>query len=757
MQGRTAKHGLTICTAVCAWVVACDSPSAPPVPAALMATAGEAQSGIAGNALAVLPAVRVEDARGHPIAGVLVSFSVLEGNGSIEVEETATDREGTASPGSWVLGPRVGVNILAAAVEGLLPLHFTATAIPGAPAVLRTHAGGVQSTTVGERTTVSPAVQVLDANENPVPGVPVTFRITGGDGWLDDGRSEAGGNGASITVATDASGVASLGGWTVGTIAGMNALDAGVSGLADVVTFLAIADPGPAANLSPLVGLTRTATVASAATSSPSVRVTDDFGNAVRDVEVTFSVTVGDGSLSDSGTRSNGEQEATIATDVAGIATLGTWVLGTRAGANAVEAKAAGVEESVTFEALGTPGAPAAASVQAGDAQTATAGASVPVAPAVAVADEWGNPTPGVVVTFEITAGGGALSGATRSTDGNGIAELGAWNLGPVPGPNSVAARIEGLSPVNFSATGTPGTGGTGSGSGGGASSGFTLEMRYTTVVAGSQLQAFNAAADRWARAITGDLPDVWVSVAAGGCGAPHPAVSETIDDVVIFVTVKSIDGPGKVLGSAGPCRIRSGSGLPALGIIYLDADDLDNLANNGLLEDVIVHELGHVLGIGTLWPSGLVSGQGGADPVFTGGSAVSAFLAAGGTSYSGTPVPIENTGGAGTKDAHWRESVLATEIMTGWVNYGGNPLSAITIGSLQDMGYQVDLAVADGFQMSGLTSQGQGGPLPGMEMLEGVLPPPITVPGNAAAATSNRAAARGIVAQYGTSKRPGI
>jgi len=63
--------------------------------------------------------------------------------------------------------------------------------------------------------------------------------------------------------------------------------------------------------------------------------------------------------------------------------------------------------------------------------------------------------------------------------------------------------------------------------------------------------------------------------------------------------------------------------------------------------------------------------------------------------------VPVENTGGAGTRDAHWRETVFKHELMTGYINSGVNPLSATTIGSLQDMGYVVNVGAADPFNLS--------------------------------------------------------
>ena len=61
-----------------------------------------------------------------------------------------------------------------------------------------------------------------------------------------------------------------------------------------------------------------------------------------------------------------------------------------------------------------------------------------------------------------------------------------------------------------------------------------------------------------------------------------------------------------------------------------------------------------------------------------------------GGGSYAGTPVPVENLGGPGTADGHWRESIMGGELMTGYISFIGNPLSTITVGSLSDLGYTV-------------------------------------------------------------------
>src|SRR5262245_48627593 len=134
---------------------------------------------------------------------------------------------------------------------------------------------------------------------------------------------------------------------------------------------------------------------------------------------------------------------------------------------------------------------------------------------------------------------------------------------------------------------------------------------------------------------------------------------------------------------------------------MQFDTADLAQLEANGGLYYTVLHEMGHVLGIGTIWQQrGLVSGAGTSNPLFTGANAVAAYNSVFGTAVTG--VPLENSGGAGTRDSHWRESVFGNEVMTGYLNNGVNPLSRVTIASLADLGYQVNMAAADAYTPPG-------------------------------------------------------
>jgi len=211
--------------------------------------------------------------------------------------------------------------------------------------------------------------------------------------------------------------------------------------------------------------------------------------------------------------------------------------------------------------------------------------------------------------------------------------------------------------------------------------SAFSITLQLSGLTTGQQA-IFRQAANRWSQIITGDLPDATFN------GIP-------VDDVLISASASYIDGNSGVLGSAGPDRFRSGTLLPYHGTMEFDSADMAWMESSGTLYYTVLHEMGHVLGFGTLWEArGLLWGAGTANPRFIGPNATATYNAIYGTSAIG--VPVEAGGGEGTRDSHWRESVFANEVMTGWVDSGFNPISRVTVASLRDLGYQVNMSAAD-------------------------------------------------------------
>jgi Leishmanolysin/Bacterial Ig-like domain (group 2) len=261
----------------------------------------------------------------------------------------------------------------------------------------------------------------------------------------------------------------------------------------------------------------------------------------------------------------------------------------------------------------------------------------------------------------------------------------------------------------------------------------FNIDVRFLGSATSSQRLAFANAESRWESLIIGDLEDVQLSAGPSQCGDGSPAINEDIDDLLILVTLDSIDGPGNVLGSAGPCFVRNTDGLSVLGAMVFDTTDLQDVESAGLLNALILHEMGHVLGFGSLWPTDSLlvdpSLDGGLDPHFIGSQAVAAFNSIGGSGYTGAKVPVEDTGGEGTADGHWRESVFGNELMTGFVDLGENPLSIVTVASLADEGYTVNLNGADPYSLLLSLRASRSRPRvdrPGVELRQDVLRLPI-------------------------------
>jgi leishmanolysin len=201
------------------------------------------------------------------------------------------------------------------------------------------------------------------------------------------------------------------------------------------------------------------------------------------------------------------------------------------------------------------------------------------------------------------------------------------------------------------------------------------------------------------------------------------------------------IDGPRGILGQAGPTHLRPAAAgdvafVPVKGTMSFDTADLAHMESDGTLHDGITHEMGHVLGVGTIWDlKGLLQGGGTANPTFVGQGAMEEFgilLGIGGPE----PVPVENTGEPGTRDGHWRESVFRNELMTGFVGQTGNPLSRMTVAGFGDLGYQVDRDAAEEFDLPNLLALAVGGelvahtaPIDGGVMLTSI---PVVVPDTA-------------------------
>jgi hypothetical protein len=178
---------------------------------------------LAGTAVPAPPAVIVLDANHQPVAGVRVSFLVTGGGGVVSQTSGTTDASGSASAGSWGVGPSPGVNIVTASVgaSGVVgnPVIFNAagTVTPASAPTRITPVSPVSQARPVDSLAEAPSVVVRDASQQPVAGVAVQFTVTCGGGTL----------GGQIQV-TDSAGVATAGPWTLGPTPGTNTVEASV-------------------------------------------------------------------------------------------------------------------------------------------------------------------------------------------------------------------------------------------------------------------------------------------------------------------------------------------------------------------------------------------------------------------------------------------------------------------------------------------------------------------------------------------------
>ena len=239
----------------------------------------------------------------------------------------------------------------------------------------------------------------------------------------------------------------------------------------------------------------------------------------------------------------------------------------------------------------------------------------------------------------------------------------------------------------------------------------FDIEVRFDTTSAAPRRAVVLEAAELWMSVLADtELPEVAVDDRIECYGASTAAPVGTVDDLMVLVEFRDIDGPGRTLAQAGVCRLREEAMLPFASVAFFDVADIDRLIDSGDATELAVHEIAHALGFGVLWrPLGLLRdpalGVGAIDAHFVGPEAIAAFDAAGGTDYAGgAKVPVENRGGAGSANLHWRGSVLRGELMRPLNRLGvRETLSAITIRSLADLGYEVDASLAEPYTLPGV------------------------------------------------------
>jgi hypothetical protein len=260
-----------------------EEPPKPDVtPASVAATSTDTLRGPAGGNTATQATVLVKNKAGTALAGIVVTFTPGSGSGTVGTPTALTDATGQAKT-TWTLGSAVGVQTMTATVGSLAPVTFRAVAAVGAPAAITKAQGDGQTAGIGTNVPVRPAVKVTDATGNPLAGVTVTFAVESGGGSV-----------TGATATTDASGIATVGGWQLGGTLGANTLTASVTvGTTTLkTTFTVTATAGAAATV--------TLTPASIPNLSPgqtaqlTARVADAAGNVLTNPPLQFTTSSAD-------------------------------------------------------------------------------------------------------------------------------------------------------------------------------------------------------------------------------------------------------------------------------------------------------------------------------------------------------------------------------------------------------------------------------------------------------------------------------
>ena len=644
--------------------------------ASLAVASGNEQRGRHGRALGDSIVVRATDSGGEAVEGAVIVFAPADGDGTVAPDSVTSNSAGMAAT-AWTLGEEPGEQRLAASVAtaGGRTVDVSATALTPEETVasLAVASGNEQGGRRGRALGDSIVVRATDSGGEAVEGALIVFVPAEGNGTV-----------APDSVTSDSAGLAATA-WTLGDRPGPQRLTASAAtpgGPTVDISATALTPEEAVASLEVVSGSGQQAVQGSTLGDSIVVRATDSGGEAVEGAVIVFAPADGDGVA---------EPDSAV-TDAAGTART-AWTLGNRPGDQSL---------AVTVATADGPSAQATATATRRNNRPPEVAESLPLHILTAggrevtlVGSDHFYDVDGDPVTYSaassqpavVDASVGSYGAITLTTGSPGISEL---TLAATD-PSGAVARLRFAAIVLQ----VPG------------SATFDIDLVLLSPGSGRQNQALRSAAARWQRVVTADIPNVQFSGQEYDWCGLHFRIYAEVDDLAVFAVIRDIDGQGRTLASAGWCVARQG-GLPLFGTLTFDASDLDRFDDGSLL-DLSLHELGHTLGIGTLWDNfGLlqepsVPDNVGADTHFNGPSAVAAFHEAGGLGYAGAKVPVENSAIPGSGDSHWRTSVFHDELMDP-VYYPGerSPLSAITIQSLADIGYQVDVTQADSYRLPG-------------------------------------------------------
>ena len=282
-------------------------------------------------------------------------------------------------------------------------------------------AGNNQSVTVNTILPVPLQVQAVDPYSGQTfAGVTVTFS--------DGGK---GGTFSNSTVVTDGTGTAATS-YTLPKITRTVTITASSPGLASTV-FTETGTPGAPRSVVLASGNKQSAAVTTNLPAPVVAKVADQYSNGVPGVGVTFTDSGAGGSFSANPVTTNSAGRAGV-----------VYTTATKARSVTITATVSGFHP-LNFAETATAGPPAIINVVAGNNQTASPATQLPQNLVVQVSDQYGNPVPGLPVSYSDGGAGGSFSADPVTTDSNGSASV-AYTAPPNTGGVNITATVNSLS-----------------------------------------------------------------------------------------------------------------------------------------------------------------------------------------------------------------------------------------------------------------------------------------------------------------------
>jgi hypothetical protein len=515
-------------------------------PANIAVLSGSGQSATAGSAVSSPLIAVVTDSDSNPTPGVTVSWLVTTGGGSVSSCSATTNGAGQAQC-NFTTGITAGTNTITASVAGVAtPAAFTESGSFGTAASIAVLSGNGQSGTAGSAVSSPLVALVTDSNSNPVAGASVNWTVTAGGGSVSSCSTT---NGSGLSQCT----------LTTGPSVGTNTITASVAGVSTPATFTETTTAGAAASIAVLSGSGQSGTAGSLLSGTLIAVVKDANSNAVSGVTVAWAATAGGGALSSCATTTNisGQTQCRLTT-------------GTIAGTNTVTASVSGISTPATFTETATAGTAASISVSSGGGQSAVAGAADSSPLVAVVKDSNSNVVSGVTVTWAVTAGGGAVSSCTTTTNGLGQVQCN-LTTGTTVGTNTVTASVSGIgAPATFTQTTTVGAAASinvSSGGGQTGTAGSPLSGSLIAIVKDSNSNIISGVTVTWAvTAGGGSLSSCTTSTNGSGQVQCNFTTGTTVGTNTATATVSGVATPATftettTAGAATSIAVSSGGG----------------------------------------------------------------------------------------------------------------------------------------------------------------------------------------------------